>query len=117
MVKPVIPKEILIKYFKDLIHRVYKCIPVLEGRDFSGRVVYLENISKENFQKYLSKLILEIYGNSDLFFLNEKPVRILGILEGTIKEDPDNFAKIRSNIFDCTSILEKIIKDLEKEEG
>lgn len=110
-----IRREVLVDYFNSLVNRVWKCIPILEGRDASGRVVYLPDIAKENFQKYLGKILIEIYGNSEYFFIKDRSFQVIGILKGCLMEVPvDDFNKVRSCIFDTTNLLSRMIEDLKK---
>ena len=114
--KIIVSKEITIAYYKRLSGRIYKCLPILEGKDLSGRVVYLPEIAKENFRKHTSKLLIEIYGNSAIFFTTENSMQIIGLLRGMLMEiDIENRPEIRTIIFDCITLLHKAVEQIERE--
>ncbi len=113
--KIIIPKGVVVLYYKRLSSRVYKILPILEGKDLKGKVVFTPEIAKENFKKHLSKLLLELYGNSSVFFTTECSLEVIGILKGILMTvSPDNKDIIRTSVFDCMSLLEKGIKKIEE---
>jgi hypothetical protein len=113
--KIIVSKDVVILYYKRLSGRVYKTLPIIEGKDLSGKIVFLPETAKENFKKHISKLLVEIHGNSDIFFDTEYAVEVRGILRSMLMEvDIDNKPEIRTLVFDCISLLHKAVEQLEK---
>lgn len=109
-------KNVVILYYKRISSRIYKTLPILEGKDLSGKVIYSPEVAKENFKKHMSKLLVEIHGNSDIFFNTEYAIEVRGILRSTLMEvDIDNRPKIRTLVFDCISLLDKAVAKIEGE--
>lgn len=113
-----ISKDVVVLYFKRLSKRVFKSIPILEGKDLHGRVIYPVKIAEENFKKHVSKLLVEIYGNSSIFFSNEYSIEIIGLLKSLLMDiDIEDRPPVRGIIFDCISLLDKVIKITEEGDG
>jgi len=113
--KIVIPKGVVVLYYKRLSSRIYKSLPIVEGKDLEGRVVSPIEIARKNFKKHISKMLLEIYGNSSIFFSTEYAIEVSGLLRGMLMEiDIENKPEIRTLVFDCISLLNKGIKKLEE---
>lgn len=109
-------KESLTIYYKGFQKRLYKTLPILEGKDISGRVVFLPEIAKENFQKHVGKLLVEVYGNSSLFFTLETGGQLVGLLRGMLLDiDIENAPAVRSLVFDCMTLIEKNMKHIQRE--
>ena len=113
--KIVIPKGVVILYYKRLSGRIYKSLPTIEGKDLTGKIVFEPVVAKENFKKHVSKLLVEIYGNSSIFFTTEQAVQVSGLLRGMLMDvDIDNKPTIRTLIFDCISLLDKAVTVIEE---
>ena len=110
-----VPSDVIIAYYKRLSSRIYKCLPILEGKDLSGRIVYLPEIGQENFKKHVAKILIEIYGNASIFFCTEYSAQILGLLRSLLMEiEITNKPQIRTVVFDCMSLLEKVISQIKE---
>jgi hypothetical protein len=113
-----LPKSVVILYYKRLSGRIYKCLPILEGKDLSGRIIYPPEIAKENFKKHASKLLIEIYGNATIFFSTEYALQVIGLLRGMLMDvNIEDKPEIRTLVFDCISLLHKAISQLEEGDG
>jgi hypothetical protein len=107
--------KLIIAYYKGLIGNFYKILPLYEGRDLKTKqIVYLPDIAYQNFQNYVSNLLVEVYGSSNLFFVNEYSIKIVSILQGILhKVEIDKHKKLKTLVFQCVSLCEKIIVELE----
>ncbi len=98
-------------YYQGFQRRVFKSLPIFEGKDMSGRVVYLPEIAKDNFRRHVGKLLVELYGNSSIFFSTEHGGQLAGLLRGMLMEiNIESKPDVRSIVFECMTIMERIIK-------
>jgi hypothetical protein len=105
-------------YYKNLLNACWKALPIYEGKDIKTKmVVYSPEEAFNQFQKYISNLLVEIYGNSGLFFKSVHSMQLIGILRGMLQEikinSDEEHKKIKPLIFKCTNLCEKMIKELE----
>ena len=99
-------------YYKGFQKRIFKCLPIFEGKDVSCRVVFLPEIAKDNFRRLVGKLLVELYGNSAIFFNSEHGGQLSGLLRGMLMDiDIENKPDIRSLVFECMTLMEKMIKE------
>lgn len=92
-----IPKESFCNYFKFLINKTYKILPLKE-----------EN--SETLQSYLDSFLSELIGNKGLIsFLVDEPrfITVLNTLEYLASEEY-SVAKCKREVFKCIKILEEI---------
>ena len=110
-----IPNEVLVKYYKRMINSFFKILPIYQGMDSkTKRVVYLPHVAYEQFQQYVSNLLVEIYGNSGLFFESEYSVQIVSILRGILIDiKMDELKRLKPLVFQCISLCNKVIEELE----
>ena len=93
----VIPKESINRYFKFLIDKTYKILPLKE-----------EN--SETLNEYLDSYLCELIGNKDLvpILVNEpKFITVLNTLEYLISEEY-SVKTCKREVFKCIHILEEI---------
>ena len=93
----VIPKESFHRYFKFLIDKTYKILPLKE-----------EN--SETLNEYLESYLCELIGNKDLvpILVNEpKFITVLNTLEYLISEEY-SVKTCKREVFKCIHILEEI---------
>jgi hypothetical protein len=111
-------KELLIKYYKGLINSIFKAMPLYEGLKYKSKeVVYSSEEAYKNYQIYLSNLIVEIYGNSQLFFYSDNSIKLISLLRGMIQEIKLNEQQRVSRLTkECINLCKKIITEIEKEE-
>lgn len=110
-----VQEELLLKYWNSLQGGLYKILPIYEGRDlFSKNVVFSQEDAYNHFQQYVSSLLVEIYGNSKLFFETVHAVKIVSILRGILEEIKiDEHKKLRPLVFQCVNLCKKISDELE----
>jgi len=113
-IEQIIPKELLIKYYKGLINSIYKLLPISEGLKYKSKeVIYTSDEAFKNYQIYLSNLIVEMYGNS-VFFTSDNSIKLLSILTGMIQQVHENeHQKIKRLTMESINLCKKIIKEIE----
>lgn len=112
-------KELLIKYYKCLINSIYKILPLYEGKKYKSNIIfYSSEEAYKNFQVYLTNLLVEIHGNSQLFFQSDNSIKLISIIRGMIQEvQPGEQIKVKRLTMQCISLCKKIIKEIEEKES
>lgn len=103
-------QESKIKYLTSLRNRIWKLLPIYEGKDKSGQVVLPFEKAYCNFYKNLEKLILEISGANEIWYETSEYVELLYLLTGMktfLAEDHD---RIKSIVVHCADLCEKMKK-------
>jgi hypothetical protein len=95
-----------------LQNQIFKLLPLYEGIDMSGKVIYDEINAHINFKKNLTLLINKVVGASSIWFENQYFADLLYQLEGLSKYDYSH-AEIRQIIFYCTNDLCEKMKLME----
>lgn len=109
-------KELLIKYYNNLVNSIYKLLPLYEGKKYkTSNVFYTQEEAFINFQNYLCNLLIEIHGSYQ-FFYSENSIKLVNILKGMIQEINLNQQTIVKRLtLECINICKKIINEIEKE--
>jgi len=97
-----------IKYLTSLRNRIWKLLPIYEGKDKSGKVVIQFDKAYDNFYKNLEKLVLEMSGANEIWYDNAEYVELLYLLTGMktfLAEDHD---RIKYIIVHCADLCEKM---------
>ena len=115
-IEQMIPKEVLIKYYKGLINTIYKLLPISEGLKYKSKeVIYTPEEAFKNYQIYLCNLIVEMYGNS-VFFTSDNSIKLLSIAIGMIQQIQENeHQKVKRLTMESINLCKKIIKEIELE--
>jgi hypothetical protein len=108
-------QDLLIKYYKNLINSVFKLLPLYNGEQYKTKeIIYSSENAFKNYQIYLSNLLVEIYGNNQLFFQSDNSIKLISILKGMIQEiQPNEHKKVKRLTMECINICKKIIKEIE----
>lgn len=101
-----------IRYITSLRNRVWKLLPIYEGRDKDKKIVMSADKAYDNFYKNLEKLILEVSGASEIWFENSYYIELLYLLTGMKTFVAEDHARIKSIVTHCTDLCEKIKKEL-----
>jgi hypothetical protein len=110
-------KDLIVRYYKGLVNSIYKILPIYENKDYKTKQVLNQNDGFKNFQIYLGNLLVEIYGNSQLFFCSENSIKLISIIRGMIQEIHINeHQRVKRLIMDCINICKKIINEIEAKE-
>jgi hypothetical protein len=109
-------KELLIKYYKGLVNSIYKLLPLYEGRRYrTSDIFHNKEDAYKYFQVYLSNLLVELHGNSQLFFCSDNSIKLISILKGMIQEiSIDEHTKVKRLTMECINLCKKIIKEIEE---
>ena len=95
----IIPKHVLLAYFKRLTARIFKFLPELEEGSATLSI-------------YIESLLIEISGGNNLIFEHELFLELLANLEPLIGM-MDDFPKYRKQVLKCTGICNKILNEIE----
>lgn len=79
------------KYYICLINRIYKILPLFEE-------------SEINYKKYVEALYVELSGNHDFQEIVQIKYKIKGLIELNAQHD-----MVRRTVFECISILDRLI--------
>jgi hypothetical protein len=111
-------KDLLIRYYEGLINSTYKLLPLYEGRKYKTSGIYFsKEEAYKNYQIYLSNLLVEIHGNSKLFFCSNNSMRLISVLKGMIQEiQIDEHQKVKRLTMECINLCKKIIEEIEGSE-
>lgn len=101
-----------VRYITSLRNRIWKLLPIYEGRDKDKRIVLPADKAYSNFYKNLEKLILEVSGASEIWFENSYYIELLYLLTGMKTFLAEDHARIKSIVTHCTDLCEKIKKEL-----
>lgn len=111
-------KELLVKYYKNLVNSLFKLLPLYEGKKYkTSSIFYQPEEAYKNYQIYLVNLLVEIHGNSQYFFCSDNSIKLVSILRGMIQEIHVNeHQKVKRLTMECISLCKKIIKEIEEKE-
>ena len=102
-------QEIFELYYDNLIGGFYKILPLFEGLDVKSKeVIHDKDKAYDQFQKYITNFIVEICGGYYMFENNVKFLKLVNILEGMQHIEYDEHKKLKSSVFNCISICNKL---------
>ena len=107
------PKYNMLKSEKEierLQNQIYKLLPISEGKDINGKVVYDEFDSKVHFKKNLVILNNKILGASKIWFENQYWRDLIYQIEGLLAYDYSH-DQIKQTIFYCRNDLCEKMKE------
>lgn len=93
-----------------LRNQIWKLLPVIEGRDINGKVIYEEIVARTNFRKNLILLINKVAGAGSIWFENQYWRDILYQLQGLLAYDYPH-DQVKQIIFYCTNELCEKMKE------
>ena len=102
-----VPVSTYNSYIRQCINKVFKILPIYESCE--------EQQNFKHFVSYLDKLIIMFTGSEILF--NQKDfIDLVSLVKGMQKIDDLNKDTIKSTVFHCISILDrlKVISDTER---
>ena len=88
-----------------LRNRIWKLIPIYEGKDKNGTVFCEEKVALYNFKKNLNRICTEISGGKNLNPNNPRYVELLNILEGMRGYDTGMHDEVKDVVYYCCDIL------------
>ena len=92
-----ISKEAFEKNIKRLTNQLWKLIPMREN--------------KEDWQKQLNTVIIEITGINELVIHRAQDFQLLTKLEGMLQLEDMSFDLYRKTVFECISLLQELKND------
>jgi len=97
-----------------LINKIYKLLPIYEGRDRDGYISISAIQAYNNFSKNLKRVILEVSGAEKIWFENSYYTEIYCLLVGLEKEFAENqHSELKSTIMHCIALCKKMRVDEE----
>ena len=113
-----IPDTLVIEYYRKMINKIYAILPVFEGKNyFTKKVEYPADFAYDNFKRYLSNLLCEVTGSSELFIVNVTSLELLSNLRGLYESDSHEHSKVKSIVMGSISLCERIIEEIKVLEG
>lgn len=103
-----INNKTLSEVLTSLRNRIWKLLPIYEGKDMSGRITISEMAAYKNFKKNLQKVTIEVYGANDILFQNTQFVQLLCLLQGLESVKIDEHEKVKNIVKHCADLCEKI---------
>ena len=88
--------------------RVWKLLPVYEGKGKSGEIVCSGEEALKRFRQNLNRVITEISGAESIFSDNNRYAELINILNGLKYYGSDKHDELKDVIFYCCDILEDI---------
>ncbi len=104
--------DVLEKYCRKLINKIYILLPTFEGRDHINKVViYSQNEAYDNYLKNLNKLKVEIRGCASNFDHIVEFIEIYNIVEGLSEIKISEHDLLKQYVFHLIDICEKLIEN------
>lgn len=110
-----ITRRLLGNYMELVINLIFKILPIYEGLAKSKEIVYSPEQAYMHYQKHLEKVIVEVVGDYYIYDNNEEYLKLLAILEGLKEVCIDEHDKVKSMVFECIKICERIQEKLNKD--
>ena len=89
--------------------RVWKLLPVYEGKDKDGKIVCEKEEALKRFKKNLNRVLTEIKGAEVVFSGdNNRYIELVNILSGLNFYDSNKHDELKDVIFYCCDILEGV---------
>lgn len=93
-------------YLKKLVGKVYKLLPIYEGKDFYGKIVCSPDEALYNFKKQLILLETEIIG---LNLQDDKVEELLILIQGMKRYEVGQHTEVKYCTMKALNICKKII--------
>ena len=97
-----------IKYLTSLRNRIWKLLPIYEGKDKSGKVVMEFEKAYANFYKNLEKLVVEMSGANEIWYDNGEYHELLYLLTGMKTFTAEDHDRIKTIVVHCADLCEKM---------
>lgn len=111
-----ITRSLLGNYMELTINGIFKLLPTYEGKSFQSKeIVYSPEQAYMHYQQHLEKVIVEVVGDYYIYDNNEEYLKLLAILEGLKEVYIDEHDKVKSMVFECIKICERIQEKLNKD--
>ena len=95
------------EYYIGLGDRCWKLLPIYEGIDTKGKLIFNEAEAYENFNKNLSCLIIETRGAMANFGTNSYCEQVLNLLSGMHESEHLDHVTVKSVATRCCNLCQK----------
>lgn len=96
------------KYLVHLRNKIWKLLPIYEGKDNTGEIVSSREKAYEKFYLSLSRLLVELTGAKNIEADNGYYVELIYLLEGMLSFSEDEHDRVRDIVLHCCNLCEKI---------
>lgn len=104
------PQKVNTDYYTNLRNRCWKLLPIYEGKDINGEVIYSREESVILFRKNLNRLVTEVSGAANIYFENSRYQELLNLLAGMNMYGEDSHETVRDILLHCCNICEDMKK-------
>lgn len=95
------------EYYVGLSDRCWKLLPIFEGIDTKGVVIFDEKTALKNFEKNLDCLLIEIKGSIANYGTNSYCEQVLNLLAGLQQEQNRSHSTVKSVAIRCFNLCRK----------
>lgn len=96
------------KYFASLKNRIWKLLPIFEGKGMDRKIVYSREEAYEKYQLYLLRVLTELDGAKNINKNNGYYAELYYLLEGMKDFSCDEHDRVRDIVLHCCGLCEKL---------
>lgn len=96
------------KYLECLRNKIWKLLPIYEGKDKTGKIVNSREKAYEKFSLSLSRLLVELTGAKNIETDNGYYVELVYLLEGMMSFNETEHDRVRDIVLHCCNLCEKL---------
>lgn len=96
------------KYFISLKNRIWKLLPIYEGKGINKEIIYSKDDAFGKYQLYLSRILTELDGAKNINKSNTRYAELYYLLEGMKNFTLDDHKKVRDIVLHCCGLCEKL---------
>lgn len=97
-----------IQYFVNLRNKIWKLLPIYEGRDKDKKIVYSVDQAYNNFYQSLTRIVTEVLGLKNIYNENPQYAELLYILEGMKTFSEAEHDRVKDVVLYCCNLCEKM---------
>jgi len=97
-----------LEYFTNLRNKIWKLLPIYEGRDKDKKIVYDSKEAYSNFYQSLARIITEVLGLKSVYYENAQYAELLYILEGMKTFSEAEHDRVKDIVLYCCNLCEKM---------
>lgn len=94
-------------YMMSLKNRIWKLLPIYEGKNLDKKVVCTREEAYNNFYMYLSRITTELVGAKNINKDNGYYAELLYLLEGMKEFSEDEHDRVRDIVLHCCNLCDK----------
>jgi len=95
------------EYYAGLSDRCWKLLPIFEGIDTKGIIIFERTEAIRNFEKNLSCLLIEIKGSITNYGTNNYCEQIVNLLTGLQQEEDRSHSTVKNVVVRCCNLCRK----------